>query len=407
MGVPRLAAMSRRYRCVSVVVVLLALIAVPSARASARSRAARRVPIGFVGTDVGTPLYPSSVASVDIAAQLRLMVASGVETIRVPFDWGSAQPYEYWTEVPPAKAHQFVDVDGLPTDFGPMDQLVDLAARYRLTVLPTVLDAPTWDSVGYQGAVDIPKSPYWYAQFMQALVQRYGPNGSFWSDHSPKVPIRMWQIWNEVNLSAFWPQHPSFAHTYVQLLQAASQAIKAADTGATVVLAGLPNYSWVNLAQIYKVPGARSAFDVVAVHPYTRQPRGVLTILNRIRGVMDRSGDRRKPIVADEISWPSSKGHTHITYRLDIGTTEAGQARDVSQAVSLLANNRVRLGLLGFYWFTWATYDRPDYPLFDFSGLVKYASGRFAAKPALSALRRTALPVEGCARKGSVATACA
>ena len=45
-------------------------------------------------------------------------------------------------------------------------------------------------------------------------------------------------------------------------------------------LAGMVNASWRFIQAIYKVPGARSLFDVVGVHPYTHDPHGVITILN-------------------------------------------------------------------------------------------------------------------------------
>jgi len=366
------------------------------------------VPSGFVGTVVGTPLFPETNPRVSLARQLDLMVATGVETVRVALDWASAQPYSDWSQVPAWKVRRFVDAGGIPTDFGPIDQLVGLAAQRGLTVLPTILNAPEWDSQYVQGAtVDIPKSPYWYAQFVKALVERYGPQGSFWTDHLPKGPIRMWQIWNEVNIPSFWPQKPSFAPSYVTLLQAANSAIKSADPGAQVVLAGLPNYSWFNLAQIYQVSGARSAFDVVAVHPYTRYPRGVITILSKVRGVMNAAGDGRKPIVADEISWPSAQGQTTHTLGLDIATTEAGQARELSQVIPLLGKNRRRLGLMGFYYYTWASSERHNGLPFDFAGLLKFSSGRFIEKPALSEFSRAALVLERCRRKAARATACA
>ncbi len=104
---------------------------------------------------------------------------------------------------------------------------------------------------------------------MSALVERYEPDGTFWQTHHPKVPIRMWQIWNEPNLKVFWDKQP-FQRSYVSLLRAAHSAIKQADPNAKVVLASMPNFSWKQLAGIYKIHGARKLFDVVGVHPYTK-----------------------------------------------------------------------------------------------------------------------------------------
>jgi polysaccharide biosynthesis protein PslG len=268
-----------------------------------------------------------------------------------------------------------------------------------MTLMPTIIDAPTWDALKHTtgGFVSIPRSTGPYASFVAALVQRYGPNGTFWQSTTPKMPVRMWQIWNEPNLKPFWPQQP-WAQRYVALLKAAHDAIKRVDPGAKVILAGLPNYSWTSLRRIYAIRGARRLFDVVAVHPYTKRPQGVITILSFVRQVMSRAGDPRKPIVADEVSWPSSLGKTVHTNGYDFATTEAGQARNISQLLPMLAKRRTSLHLMGFYWYAWDSTEQRNGSPFDFSGLLKYtpANFQFTPKPALQAFTNAALAIEGC-----------
>ena len=57
------------------------------------------------------------------------------------------------------------------------------------------------------------------AAFVRAAVRWYGPNGTFWTKHPtvPKLPIRIWQVWNEPNLNVYWLPRPSASH-YVTLL---------------------------------------------------------------------------------------------------------------------------------------------------------------------------------------------
>jgi arabinogalactan endo-1,4-beta-galactosidase len=215
----------------------------------------------------------------------------------------------------------------------------------------------------------------------------------------------MWQIWNEPNITAFWPQQPYYAR-YVALLRAAHAAIKSADPTAKVVLAGMPNYSWFELERIYKFKGARSLFDVVSLHPYTQTPQGVITILNYVRTVMNQAGDSAKPILADEISWPSSLGKTSHNTGYDFATTEAGQARNLGKLLPMLVRDRVRLGLAGFYYYDWMGLERPNYLAFDFAGLFRVSGGEFVAKPAYSVFRSDALAMEGCRAKGPLATDC-
>jgi hypothetical protein len=377
----------------------LSVLALTFSLALACSFASARVPQGFVGMNGDDPLFGTHV---DLAGQLDQMVSSGVESLRVAFNWAAAQPYRRWSEVPLGQTGDFQDVGGIPTDFSATDQLVGLAAARGLRLLPTVLYTPGWDTGRHPPyTLGIPKSNAPYANFLKALIHRYGPHGSYWQADPGTTyrPIRMWQIWNEPDIPSFWPVRP-FARSYVALLEAAHTAIKSADAGASVVLAGLPNYSWLYLKSIYGIRGARGAFDVVAVHPYTGQPQGVVTILSRVRAVMNAAGDRRKPIVATETGWASLKGSQSWE------TTEAGQASRLAALLPLLARNRIRLSLMGFYCFTWVTQEIAGDSWSDFAGLFRFSDNKFVAKPAFFAFRRAALALERCRVKGAVANRC-
>jgi hypothetical protein len=374
---------------------------------AASPAASVRVPRGFVGADLSSPLYPTLPPGSQLDQQLALMAASGVENIRVTIDWSTAQPYKSWSQVPQDRQTEFTSAGGVPTRWGPIDQLVGLAAFHGLTVLPTVVDAPLWDGLRRHGtAHPIPRTPGPYAAFMKALVQRYGPHGSFWVSQPQVVPIRQWQIWNEPNLQSFWPMK-YFPGRYVTLLKAAHAAIKGADPHAQVVLGGLPNFSWVDLTRIYKVKGARNAFDVVAVHPYTKNPQGVIKIIRLVRGVTFGNHQGKKPIIADEISWPSSRGKTNQNGKLDFVTNEAGQAHNLNVLIGLLAKDRTSLGLAGFDYYTWAEPEAPNELPFDYAGLLKIVSGNYIEKPAYKVFRSDALALEHCKQKGATALTCA
>ncbi len=376
-----------------------------TALAAAAGPASARVPQGFVGATVEGPLYPVTNSHLNLPHEFDLMVGDGVENVRAAFDWAAAQPYESWSQVPAADASQFVSgPDNVPTTFAVTDPLVANAAQHGMTLLPVVVYSPYWDAVTKGSRVE-PAKDAPYANFLTALIQRYGPHGTFWSTHPdiPKRPIRAWQVWNEPNVSLYWSVK-NFQSSYVALLKAAHQAIKHADPGAKVVLAGMPNYSWDYLAGIYRIHGARSLFDEVAVHPYTYQPSGVITILDRVRGVMDRYGDGRKSMLATEVGWPSALGKTHQKYGYK--TTEAGQASKTGALMRLLANNRGRLRLAGFDYETWMGTEYHDAPSFNFSGLIAFRGGKAVVKPALASFRHAALVIENCRRKGSTATVC-
>jgi hypothetical protein len=378
-----------------------------SSKHTSTSATAARGPLpgGVVGVTFNGPAVDGQV---NVGQQLDLAVASGVESLRVSFNWAATQPYRSYSQVPAAQRSRFVDVNGVPTRFAPLDEIVGAAAARGLTILPVVERTPRWDAPpgGNTGSTPISAAPY--AAFLTALVKRYGPNGTFWAAHPSirAMPIRMWQIWNEPHFTSYWSQQP-FAPSYVRLLRAAHDAIRAADPSAKVVLAGLADISWQYLAQIYMVPGARSLFDVVAIHPYTAKAAGVIIILKKVRAVMARFGDRDKPILATEITWPSSQGKAPPQF--GVSTTEAQQAQRLDQVMPMLADDRAQLGLMGFYWYTWMGDEGPDTNpyAFNFAGLLKYVRGTVSPKPALGVFKRRALEIERCRRKGSNAETCA
>jgi len=370
--------------------------------ASALARPSSYAPIGFIGMNVGNDIYASGV---NPAQQLHEIVASGVGSIRVTFDWSAAQPYQTWSEVPADQAAKFQG-EPVPTNFTATDTIVSMAVERGLSVLPVVLNAPSWDATPTTQIVGAPLRFRPYVSYVAALVHRYGPHGAFWSSHRsvPYRPIRRWQIWNEPDLIDYWSFTP-WVDTYVSLLKQASAAIKVIDPGAKVILAALPNYVWTYLNAIYHIRGARRAFDEVAANPYTAYPRGVITILRRVRAVMNRNGDRRKPLIATELGWPSSLGESFQHF--DFATTEAGQGRKLAALMPLIARNRIKLGLAGFYYYTWMDSEFAGAPAFNFAGLFAYhKDGTVTTKPAYRVFRRWALKLTGCRVKGSVASTC-
>jgi hypothetical protein len=359
-----------------------------------RSLPGTPVPRGFVGVNVDGPMVVPN-GGVNLSSQFNLIRSSGVQSIHVVFSWSDAQPYASWSSVPAGQQGGFMNgAGGIPTSFAATDQVVTLAAARGMSVLPTVMNAPTWDA-GPRSYVGVarPRDDRLYGQYLTTLIQRYGPRGSFWRQHPrlSRQPIRMWEIWNEPDIVGYWPTQP-FPTSYVALLRAAHSAVKRADRGARVVLAGVPNFSWQVLNSIYRVRGARNQFDVVDVHPYTKQPAGVIQILRLVRASMKRAGDSGKPIIAGETGWPSSLGQTQ--HRFDFETTRAGQARNLRALLPLLAANRQALGVIAFYWYTWMGNEYPGAYAFNFSGLEAFSNGNVSAKPALGAFSQTARAIE-------------
>ena len=318
--------------------------------------------------------------------QFPRMAAAGVETTRVVFSWANAQPEEHGA-----------------IGLGPSDRLVRAAAARRLRVLPTVIFAPRWARRS-EAQFAPARDPGSMRRYVRALVDRYGPRGSFWTQHPrlPRLPIRDWQFWNEPHFTTFWtiPRGEDWARSYTAHLEVFHTAVKERDPRARVVLAGVTNNSWNRLRELYAA-GAKRFFEVAAVHPFTAKPRGVITILSYCRDVMERHRDARTPMFATEIGLPAAKGKVANPSDARLQTTPRGMARFLSTTYRLLATQRRKLRLSRAYWYSWATEYQDNGDIFRFAGLLSYRPGqrRASPKPAYWSYVRTARRLEGC-RKG-------
>ena len=347
--------------------------------------AKRKVPRGFYG--VMWNRAATSVPEELHDAQFARMARAGVESVRTVFYWSAAQP-----------------VAGEPPGFAATDHVVALAAARRIDVLPVVIYTPAW-AAQYPGrAGSPPVRPSDYAAYLTALVGRYGPKGTFWAENPalPKVPIRRWQIWNEPNFDDYWHVEGgrSWVPGYAALLKASYTAVKSADPGATVLMAGLSNFPWNYLADIYRA-GAKKSFDAIAVNPFTSYLPNVIRIVRKTRAFLRKHGQGRKPVWITELTWPASKGQAPGKQRLfwerRWETTPKGMARQLSKVYKLVAKMRKRERIARLYWYTWATsYKGND--LFDYDGLLRWDGTAFSTTPALSAYTSSARRHQGCVK---------
>jgi hypothetical protein len=308
------------------------------------------------------------------------MAAAGTETMRVAFRWANAQP-----------------VENGPIDLSETDRIVRRAAARRIEVFPHLIVAPAW-ARRWDFAFSPPRDPEEFRPYVHALIDRYGPRGSLWSEHPelPRMPIRHWQFWNEPHLWFQWSiaEDYDWADLYVWQLAYFEQAVRQRDPRAKVVLAGLSNASWTYLRKLYKT-GARQYFDIATVHPYTRRAEGVVEIVRRFRVVMRRRGDARKQVWVTELGLPASRGRADSKSNLQ--TTDRGMAAFLAESYTQLARRlrRPAFRTTRVYWYTWAS----EYtgPIFRYAGLFRYrGEGSPDARPAYRAFVRTARRLQGC-----------
>ncbi len=317
------------------------------------------------------------------AADAEYMRAGGIGSVRWPVAWAGVQPS--------AKGGYHWD--------GP-DEVVATAARRHLTVLPFLYATPSWLASKYTTlpVANARQRAAWIA-FVRAAVRRYGPRGSFWREHGPRsaeplprTPIRTWQIWNEANF--FYFAFPVSVSRYAQTLKLAHSAVEAVDPGATVLLNGLfgepdqrgrrgmPAVKF--LEALYRVPGIKSDFDAVALHPYAVDVKALEKQAEAMREVAVANHDPGAGLYITEMGWGSQNDFQQVAFEQGI----RGQQRQLRDSFGFLLRNRGRLNLKGAYWFSWQDL-AGSCNFCDSVGLFR-AGKRLRPKPAWHALVRLA-----------------
>ena len=315
-------------------------------------------PLGFFG--VVPQARPSP-------ADLQRMEGS-VETLRFPIFWSKCEP----------RKGEF--------DFAEVDAEIAAAAEHGIRAMPFVYGTPAWLS-GDEARPPLsrPALTAWRG-FLRHLVARYGPRGSLWKGASHREPLHRWQIWNEPNFRLFWAPRIS-PRGYAKLLGASAGAIRAADPGAQIVLAGTAPVgagmkTWVFMRRLLRVRGVRRHFDLAALHPYAANILQMNYQLRRVRAAMAAGGAGRKPLIVSEIGVASDGFYPSAFVKGRIG-----QAKFLEDAFARLLAMRRRWRIAGVDWFTWKDEPNPDphcsfcqgAGLFDIEG---------QPKPAWSAYRR-------------------
>ncbi len=220
-----------------------------------------------------------------------------------------------WSAVQP-KRHGGVDWTGT-------DAAVEAAANAGLRVLPFLYGTPSWLTPKPATLpVDTGRERAAWTAFLQAAVARYGPGGAFWAEHGPGVqyepaipnptPIHNWQIWNEANF--FYFAYPASPSRYAKLVKISSQAIKAVDPQAKLILSGLfgaPSAKGARgmpaaqfLSALYRVPGIKAYFDGIALHPYAADTAALESLVEDIHAVTAANHDR-VGLYITEMGWGS------------------------------------------------------------------------------------------------------
>ena len=317
-------------RTLTLLAAVSALLAVGAAAAYAAPAPPRGAPTDFVGmVSEDSFADPGAYRQAQFATQ----ASFGVRLVRQTFDWSQI-------EVAPGTY-----------DFSVYDSFVGDAARAGMTVLPILFRAPAFRA---RQSPRLAYPPTKYADlgdFGAVVVNRYGPNGTFWSENPsiPKLPIKAVQLWNEPNLKAYWGGKPD-AKQYTALLKAAYKPIKAAARSIEIVSAGMPE-SRIGvklktfIPAMYKA-GAKKWFDTLAINPYGRSANAVMNNLAKVRDIMRKYHDSAR-------IWSTELGWSDTGPRSPQRVGAQGQAKQIDKLVKSMVRQRRKLKLRGFVYFGW------------------------------------------------------
>jgi hypothetical protein len=111
-------------------------------------------------------------------------------------------------------------------EYGPLDQVVDVATRDGVLLLFSVVTSPPWART--DGLINGPPDDFnKYGDFLFALATRY------------RGKVKAYEIWNEQNMRQAWAGSPLDPDLYVELLDVAQARIRQADPAAIVLSGGL------------------------------------------------------------------------------------------------------------------------------------------------------------------------
>ncbi|MDR3198350.1 MAG: glycoside hydrolase family 5 protein [Planctomycetaceae bacterium] len=162
---------------------------------------------------------------------------------------------------------------------------------------------PFYDNNGYPVS---PEAQAGYAEYTKQFVKYY------------KNRIKYVEIWNEwyvgVGMSHLQSKEKqNTAENYVNLIKAASEAIRAENPEVYIIGGGgdHPDYHFQQIETEIKA-GVMKYCDAYSLHPY-RQPnkpdKGIVNEVLRVVDLMKQNGCREPKIWITEIGWPTPKQH--------------------------------------------------------------------------------------------------
>lgn len=189
-------------------------------------------------------------------------------------------------------------------DFDKLDTAVATTRAKGSQVLLVLGQTPQWASARPDeatpygpGAGAMPRQIKFWREYVTKVVKRY------------KGRVKVYQVWNEANLSTFWTGTPK---QMAWLTREAKRIVDRYDPGATLLSPSFgtrrpPNVPW--MGQWLKAGGAKHV-DAIALHLYPNPwqgPEGMLPLLAEAKAMLAKH-KVRKPIWNTEINYGAGLG---------------------------------------------------------------------------------------------------
>lgn len=270
----------------------------------------------MMASRVWQPLVPETLFGVQMYGDTRwssqyfdTLIDSQASWVRNEISWNAVEP---------------VNTDPSEFHWAHVDKVVGAAGDGNINIIMTVRGSPNW-AKSNPGPGDGPVDPIYmdeYAEFVQALVERYDGDG--YADMPGRPIVTHFEFHNEPDRvdgggpRSGWGDHPD---TYAQMLAAVYPAAKRANPNAQVLFGGIA-YDWfVDQGGPYVrgfldgvlQNGGCAYFDIMNFHSYppfasnwAPQGPGLYEKTQAIRAKLQDECGLQKPIVISEAGMHSN-----------------------------------------------------------------------------------------------------
>jgi hypothetical protein len=275
-------------------------------------------------------------------------------------------------------------------DWSSYDDLIGKLAVQGIQPVAYVFGSPSWIAKNDQTPPTNGEQLDAWKEWLGAAITRYGYGGEYWEQFAltnPGVeprPIRIWEIWNEINSPNFWAPEPD-PGAYAKLLRLSDRTLKKVDPDSQTMIAGMFGTPQANdsltafeyLERLYAKPGVDEASDIVGAHPYGPKISDVKKQMELTRKVMKEGGDGGDDIWVTEIGWGSDPN-----VRSDLSKNPAKQASLLRKTFKMMLTRRDRWNVGGVLWYTWRDADDPTALVCGWCGSAGLVDRDLDSKPA-------------------------